>query len=95
MADNTVISNASGDSTLPGTAEAYTFVFDPNNGNDVVTDLTNGEDVTNLSTFPTISNFSDMTITSGDDGVTIDLTGHRRGANFPARAETTNRGGQG
>ena len=60
--------------TLTGGTGTDTFVFDRDNGNDVVTDFTNGEDLIDLSAFPTISNFSDLTITSGDNGVTIDLT---------------------
>ena len=65
--------------TLTGDTGTDTFVFDRGNGNDAVTDFTNGEDLIDPSAFPTISNFSDLTVTSGDNGVTIDLTGHGGG----------------
>ena len=64
----------SANETLAGETGTNTFVFDRDNGNDVVTGFTNGEDLIELSAFPTISSFSDLTITSGDNGVTIDLT---------------------
>ena len=79
MTDETAHDEASGDDTLTGAAGADTFVFDSNHGNDVVTDFTNGEDVIDLSAFSTISDFSDLTVTSNEDGVTIDLTAHGGG----------------
>ena len=69
----------SGDDTLTGAAGADTFFFGPNYGNDTVTDFTNGEDLIDLTQFPTISSFSDLTITSDDNGVTIDLSAHGGG----------------
>ena len=79
MTDETAYDGTSGDDTLTGGAGADTFVFDPNHGNDVVTDFTNGEDVIDLSEFSTISGFSDLTVTSDENGVTIDLTAHGGG----------------
>ena len=79
MTDETAHDGASGDDTLTGGAGADTFVFDPNHGNDVVTDFTDGEDVIDLSEFSTISGFSDLTVTSDENGVTIDLTAHGGG----------------
>ena len=67
------------DDTLTGAAGADTFVFGLDNGNDIVTNFTNGEDVIDLTQFPTIGSFSDLTITSDADGVTIDLTAHGGG----------------
>ena len=79
MTDETAHDGTSGDDTLTGGAGADTFVFDPNHGNDVVTDFTNGEDLIDLSEFSTISGFSDLTVTSDENGVTIDLTAHGGG----------------
>ena len=59
MADNNVISDASGDSTLQGTIDPDAFVFGRNHGTDVVTDFANGEDVIDLSAFA-VSGFSDL-----------------------------------
>ena len=79
MTGETAHDGASGDDTLTGGAGADHFVFDPNHGNDVVTDFTDGEDLIDLSAFSTISGFSDLTMTSDENGVTIDLTAHGGG----------------
>ena len=71
--------SGSSDETLTGEAGVDTFVFRRDSGNDVVTDFTNGEDLIDLSAFPSISDFSDLTITSNANGVAIDLTGHGGG----------------
>ena len=64
--------------TLTGAAGIDIFEFSDDNGNDVVADFTNGEDLIDLSAFR-LSGFSDLTITSDADGVTIDLTMHGGG----------------
>ena len=69
----------SDDETLTGAAGADTFYVGLNDGNDVVTNFANGEDLIDLQQFPTISGFSDLTITSDANGVTIDLTAHGGG----------------
>ena len=56
------------------------FVFAPGHGDDTITDFTHGEDRINLTKFSGISSFDDLTITSDDDGVTIDLTAYEGGA---------------
>ena len=79
MPDEATQDGTSGNDTLTGGAGADAFVFDPDHGNDVVTDFTNGEDVIDLSAFSSISDFSDLTITSDENGVTIDLGAHGGG----------------
>ena len=80
MTDETAHDGASGDDTLRGGAGADNFVFDPNHGNDVVADFTDGKDLIDLSAFSTISGFSDLTLTSGRE------RGHHR----PHRARRRN-----
>ena len=77
MTDETAHDGASGDDTITGGAD--TFFFDLNHGNDVVTNFTDGKDLIDLSAFSTISGFSDLTLTSDENGVTIDLTAHGGG----------------
>ena len=103
------IGGGGGDDTLYGGVGDDTFVFRPGNGNDTIKDFTDGEDHIDLSEFSTISDFSDLTITSDDDGVTIDLTGHGGGtirlegvdaanlgdADFAFRVNQTIEGGEG
>ena len=79
MPDETTHDGTSGNDTLTGGAGADAFIFGPDHGNDVITDFTNGEDVIDLSAFSTISNFSDLTITSDENGVAIDLGVHGGG----------------
>ena len=79
MPDETTHDGASGNDTLRGGAGSDVFVFGPDHGNDVITDFTNGEDVIDLSAFSTIADFSDLIITSDENGVTIDLGAHGGG----------------
>ena len=79
MTDETAHDWAAYDDTITGGAGADNFVFDSNHGNDVITDFTDGEDLIDLGAFSTISGFSDLTLTSDENGVTIDLTAHDGG----------------
>ena len=79
MPDETTHDGTSGNDTLRGVAGVDVFVFGPEHGSDVITDFTNGEDVIDLSAFSTIADFSDLTITSDENGVTIDLGAHGGG----------------
>ena len=72
-------SSGSEDETFTGGAGADTYLIGPNDGNDTITDFANGEDTIDLSRFATISDFSDLTVTSDADGVTIDLSAHGGG----------------
>ena len=62
-----------GHDTLHGGAGLDEFVFRPEDGNDVITDFTRGEDRIKLQAFPDDAVFDDLTITSDANGVTIDL----------------------
>ena len=66
------------DDPLTGRDGVDTFTFGRGSGNDVVTGFTNGEDLIDLSAFR-LSGFSNLTITSDTNGVTIDLTAHGGG----------------
>ena len=76
--DDTLFGGA-GDDTMFGDGGADTFVFLPGHGNDVIGDFTDGEDKIDLTGFAGISGFDDLTVTGGDDGVTVDLTEHGGG----------------
>ena len=82
MPDESVDHGTSDHDTRTGGAGADTFAIAPAPGNVVITDFTDftdGDDVVDLSAFSTIAGFSDLTITAGADGVTIDLTAHGGG----------------
>ena len=66
MAGNT--NNGDNDST-------ETFKFAPGDENLTITDFTDGEDRIDLTTFVGVTRFEDLTVTSDDNGVTIDLSG--------------------
>ena len=75
-------SSGSADDTLTGGAGVDTFFIGPDDGDDTITDFANGEDLIDLKQFSTISSFSDLTITSDDNGVMIDLSAHGGGTIF-------------
>ena len=80
MADENRITDIPGDSTHQGTGDADTFVFGPGYTNaDTITGFTNGDDRIDLTRFAGITRFEDLTVTSDDGGVTIDLTAHGGG----------------
>ena len=80
MADVNRIDDTSGDTTHQGTDSADIFKFGPGYANsDTITGFTNGTDLIDLTRFQGITRFEDLTVTSDDNGVTIDLTGHGGG----------------
>ena len=62
-----------GNDELSGGSGADVFVFAPGHGADTITDFTDTEDQIDLTAFD-LSGYADLTITSGTDGVTIDLS---------------------
>ena len=73
------LSGGTGDDMLTGGAGADTFSFEIDNGNDIVTDFANGEDLIDLREFTEITSFADLTITSDGDDVVIDLSDYGGG----------------
>ena len=76
------IEGGSGDDEMFGDGGADTFVFGPGNGDDIVYDFTSGEDVIDLTGIVGITRFEDLTLTAGENGVTIDLTEYGGGSVF-------------
>ena len=76
------ITDVTGDSTHAGTSDADIFVFTADNGDDTITGFANGVDHIDLSAFPEIRSFDDLTVTSDTTGVTIDLSDHGGGTIF-------------
>ena len=69
---NDTLTGGPGDDRLAGGAGADVFVFGPRDGVDTVTDFSSGTDKVDLTAFE-IESVEDVTMMSGDDGVTIDL----------------------
>ena len=70
--DDTLIGGP-GDDRLSGGPGNDVFVFGPGDQTDTVTDFSSGTDKVDLTAFE-IENIEDVTMMSGDDGVTVDLT---------------------
>ena len=62
-----------GDDVMAGGPGADVFVFGACDGTDTVTDFSIGTDEVDLTTFE-VESVDDVTMTSGDDGVTVALT---------------------
>ena len=69
--DDTLI-GGQGDDRLAGGPGADVFVFGPGDQTDTVTDFSSGTDKLDLTAFD-IEGIDDISMTTGDDGVTIDL----------------------
>lgn len=74
-----VIEGGAGNDFLTGGSGADTFVFQPDHGNDTITDFTDGEDTIDLSAFTDIGGFGDLSIVQQGDHVQIDLSAHGGG----------------
>ena len=73
------ITGGTGDDTLTGGAGADTFVFNSGDGNDTITDFTNGTDTIDLSAISSITALTNLTISQEGDDTKIDLSSHGGG----------------
>ena len=73
------LSGGSGNDELEGGEGADRFIFKYGGKNDTILDFTDNEDLIDLTVFQNISGFDDLTITSGANGVTIDLRVYQAG----------------
>ena len=78
-AGNDTIEGGVGDDYLKGNTGEDTFVYASGDGNDVITDFTDGEDTIDLAAITGITSFSDLTITQDGDDAVIDLSAHGGG----------------
>ncbi len=67
------LAGAAGDDRLVGGPGADVFVVGPGEGQDTVTDFTDGEDRIDLTAFG-LAGMDDLTTTTTTDGVALDLT---------------------
>ena len=70
---NDTLVGGPGDDSLSGGTGFDVFVFSPGDGADTVTDFSAGTDKLDLTAFE-IESVDDVTMTSADDGVTVDLS---------------------
>ena len=68
-----------GDDVLTGGAGDDTFFFEPNHGNDTVTDFVSGEDLIDLREFSDISGIDDLVFETQGNDVVINLTDYSGG----------------
>jgi len=68
------LKGGAGDDTLAGGAGADTFVYGIGDGDDVIEDFADGEDMIDLSAFSGIGGFGDLTVTGTGNDVRIDLS---------------------
>ena len=83
------LDGGTGDDRLTGGHGRDIFVFAPGHGVDTITDIANSLDRIDLSAFG-LSGYDDLTITSGTDGVTIDLSAHDGGTILLEGFDVTN-----
>ena len=85
-ADN--LTGGPGDDSLAGGLDADIFVFGPGDGADTVTDFSGGTDKLDLTAFE-IESVDEISMTTNDDGVTIDLSDIDGGSILLAGITTT------
>ena len=85
-ADN--LTGGPGDDSLAGGLDADIFVFGPGDGADTVTDFSGGTDKLDLTAFE-IESVDEISMTTNDDGVTIDLSDFDGGSILLAGITTT------
>ena len=76
---NDTIYGGAGDDVLSGGADDDTFVFAPGNGDDTITDFTDGDDKIDLSAFADITSVDDLSMDQQEGDVVIDLSGQDGG----------------
>ena len=84
---NDTLIGGPGDDILAGGPGADTFVFGPGDGADTVTDFGSGTDKLDLRAFD-IESIDEVTMTTGADGVVIDLAGLGGGSILLAELDT-------
>ncbi len=75
---NDILEGGAGADILDGGIGRNTFIFDFGHGHDTIFDFADGRDLIDLGLFG-LSGFDDLTLSSGADDVTIDLTDHGGG----------------
>ena len=76
---NDTIYGGAGDDALSGGADDDTFVFAPGNGDDTITDFTDGDDKIDLSAFADIASVDDLSMDQREGNTVIDLSGQDGG----------------
>ena len=75
------LDGGTGDDRLTAGHGRDIFIFEPGHGADTITDFTSSQDRIDLSAFD-LPGYENLTITSGTDGITIDLSDHDGGTIF-------------
>ena len=78
-AGNDILIGGGGRDRLIGGMGDDIFFFGSGNGNDTIVDFTEGHDLVDLTSFG-LAGFSDLNVSAGTTGVTIDLSGHGGGS---------------
>ena len=73
------LSGDAGDDTLSGGTGVDTFVYAAGDGDDTITDFTDGEDTIDLTAITDITGFGDLTITTEGTNAVVDLSAHGGG----------------
>ena len=73
------LSGGAGDDMLTGGDGADTFFFEPDDGNDTITDFASGEDLIDLREFSGISGIDDLVFETQGNDVVISLTDYSGG----------------
>ena len=77
---NDTIYGGAGDDALSGGADDDTFVFAPGNGDDTITDFTDGDDKIDLSAFADIASVDDLSMEQREGSTVIDLSNQGGGS---------------
>ena len=77
---NDMIYGGAGDDVLSGGADDDTFVFAPGNGDDTITDFTDGDDKIDLSAFADITSVDDLSMDQREGDIVINLSNQSGGS---------------